>query len=205
MALAKKEREDAAGEVEGPPAKKQKSGVAQQAPVDPRLWRWMAAEQEAKEKRARRSTSSGGGGAGTEEGGAAQSDGEEVEVDSEVAVRAEVDRYFRLKISHPGESPIKWWRERRGAFPILSKLAAKYLSIPASSASVERVFSQAGLTLTKLRNRMGADTLEELLMIEYHHASHGWKYYTPKQWAELTQGIFEEVELEDEAEVVTVD
>jgi hypothetical protein len=38
---------------------------------------------------------------------------------------------------------------------ILSKLAKKLLAVPASTASVERVFSQTGFIMRKHRNRIG--------------------------------------------------
>ena len=45
-------------------------------------------------------------------------------------------------------------------------MAAKYLCIPASSAKVERVFSQSGIIDTPLRNRLGALTLEVLTLLK---------------------------------------
>lgn len=47
----------------------------------------------------------------------------------------------------------EWWRNNRGRFPLLERLAREILSIPASSASSERVFSagtRVSLNLYKL-------------------------------------------------------
>lgn len=201
--LTAKDRGEAAASDEERPKKKGRTG---EVAADERFLRWQAeadaAAEAAEARKAKRAGGDGGQAVGAEE---ENNDDDEEEVDGEVAVREEVQRYFKLKISNASlsQSPVKWWRERCGAFPVLSKLAAKYLSVPASSASVERVFSQAGLTLTKLRNRMGSDTLEELLMLKYHHATHGCKYFTPSQWAQLTQGIADvEEEGEGEAPIV---
>lgn len=52
-------------------------------------------------------------------------------------------------------------------FPMLSDVALAMLTLPMSNAAVERVFSQVTLTKTDLRNRMGIDTLENVLHVKY--------------------------------------
>ena len=39
--------------------------------------------------------------------------------------------------------PLAWWKMHDGQFPTIAKLARKYLAIPASSATSERVFLRA--------------------------------------------------------------
>lgn len=101
----------------------------------------------------------------------------------------ELDRFTSCTTHTPRElsiPPLEWWAKEhtRRQFPYLSGVARRLLSIPASSASAERVFSQAGLTLGDLRQRMGTGTLEDLMVIKYHH-SEGNVYVTPREWAEL--------------------
>lgn len=51
-------------------------------------------------------------------------------------------------------------------YPLLSKLAKAILIIPHGNADIERMFSQLGLNKTKLRNRLGTDTLTSLLTLQ---------------------------------------
>lgn len=60
-------------------------------------------------------------------------------------------------------SPNVYWATA-GNFPLLKVLARKLLSIPATSASVERLFSVSGCLMTARRNRLSATTVEALLL-----------------------------------------
>ena len=51
-------------------------------------------------------------------------------------------------------------------YPVLSKLASKVLSIPATSAPVERVFSQSGFLFRQHRASMTRSTLQQLTMLK---------------------------------------
>ena len=85
-------------------------------------------------------------------------------------------------------SSIDWWKSYKGSFPILAKLAMRLLSIPATSASCERVFSQAGLTLSKLRTRLGVETVADLMMIKYNH-EHTKLYRNLKDLEEQSESL----------------
>ena len=50
-------------------------------------------------------------------------------------------------------------------FPNLSKLARRVLCVPATSASSERMFSHAGLTVTKNRARLLPENAEMLIFL----------------------------------------
>lgn len=62
---------------------------------------------------------------------------------------------------------IKFWSSdsMKGEFPMLSRVALGILSIPASSASSERVFSTAGRILEKRRNRLSDKSVDALLFL----------------------------------------
>ena len=52
----------------------------------------------------------------------------------------EIERYLNMP-DERCDDPLKWWKENKGSFVILRKLAGEILSIPASSATSERAFS----------------------------------------------------------------
>lgn len=103
---------------------------------------------------------------------------EEEEVEAAVSttsVENEIHKYLSMKklayyqtTSDGGRrmnNPLDWWRINQPEFPILSKLAKKYLCIPATSAPVERLFSRAGLTITEKRNRLAEDVAADLIFL----------------------------------------
>lgn len=90
----------------------------------------------------------------------------DVGLDHAVDVAAEIAKYLRkdrasLRPDQPG--PLQLWWDMRKECPALAIVAMHYLCIPASSAAVERLFSQTGLLKTKLRNRMKPETLRKLI------------------------------------------
>jgi len=48
-------------------------------------------------------------------------------------------------------NPLEWWKRKEREFPLLAKLAKRFLCIPATSAPAERLFSHAGLIISKAR------------------------------------------------------
>ena len=60
---------------------------------------------------------------------------------------------------------LSWWKNHESDFPNLSRCARYILGIPASSATSERFFSAAGLTVSALRTNLAEDKVEEILQI----------------------------------------
>ena len=58
---------------------------------------------------------------------------------------------------------LEWWEKNAKKFPNLSVMARQYLSCPASSATVERLFSQVGIAFTAKRKSAQAETLSDIL------------------------------------------
>jgi hypothetical protein len=56
----------------------------------------------------------------------------------------------------------KWWLlpEQQRDYPNLSRMALDILSIPAMSASIERLFSSANITVSDRRNQLIPNTIE---------------------------------------------
>lgn len=78
----------------------------------------------------------------------------------------EVEEYLKEDTIDRQADPLVFWKEQCFKYPILSELAAKYLAIPASSASVERLFSIAGKVFRPDRNRLNDNTFEQLMLIK---------------------------------------
>ncbi|GLB44048.1 hypothetical protein LshimejAT787_1502320 [Lyophyllum shimeji] len=62
-------------------------------------------------------------------------------------LRDELDRYLSTDVEKT-DDVILWWVERRAMYPRLSRMALDYLTIPATSVEVERVFSRGRLLLS---------------------------------------------------------
>jgi hypothetical protein len=81
------------------------------------------------------------------------------------ASTTELGSYFEGSVGKEVD-PLSWWSENQKRFPILSRMARDYLAIPATSAPSERLFSQAGRTISEQRNRLKGDTACALLCLK---------------------------------------
>lgn len=62
-------------------------------------------------------------------------------------------------------NPLDMWRKRAKEFPYLARLARRVLSIPATQAQSERMFSAAGLTVNKRRGSLDPENVEMLVFL----------------------------------------
>ena len=74
-------------------------------------------------------------------------------------VLSEVAR-FRSSHAVYDIDPMEFWKTEQLHYPGVAMLARNYLAIPASSATVERVFSRAGNAMTKKRTRLSTTNLD---------------------------------------------
>ena len=72
---------------------------------------------------------------------------------------------------HRDSIVLLWWKEHAAQFPYLSQLARRYLAMPATSASVERLFSVAGQVVTAKRANLDPKTVT--LLVFLHEAIPG--------------------------------
>lgn len=82
------------------------------------------------------------------------------------SITEEINEYLKAQIVDKSTNALLFWRVNKNSYPILGKLAKTYLSAPASSGSVERMFSLAGSIGRARRNRISVTTLEKLLMFK---------------------------------------
>ena len=99
------------------------------------------------------------------------SDEEATPVDS---IEEEFNLYMRMVVPWPKKEPgkekekpnrLKWWKTKQDTFPIISKLARRYLAVPASSVPSERVFSVAGTIVNKKRSRLTPSHVATLIFL----------------------------------------
>ena len=57
---------------------------------------------------------------------------------------------------------INWWANHVKDFPNLARMARQYLGVPATSATVERLFSVVGFAFADRRKSQSAETLANL-------------------------------------------
>lgn len=79
----------------------------------------------------------------------------------------EVSRFLSEKSSVKLD-PFKYWEEHSQDFPSLSSLALKYLTIPASSAESERLFSVTSRILTEKRKSLTPERLGTLSFLAHN-------------------------------------
>ena len=64
------------------------------------------------------------------------------------------------------ENALQFWKVKEKEFATLSCLVKKIFSVPATSAPIERVFSQSGKILAALRSRLKPKNLETLVFLK---------------------------------------
>jgi hypothetical protein len=81
-------------------------------------------------------------------------------------LESSIDEYIRAIKSTGFTCTLIFWKNNHLKFPELANLAKKYLGVPASSASAERMFSISGHIFSSKRRRMGAKIFSELVYLK---------------------------------------
>ncbi|KDR67829.1 hypothetical protein GALMADRAFT_146839 [Galerina marginata CBS 339.88] len=79
-------------------------------------------------------------------------------------LHSELERYLNTDIEDVTD-PIRWWYVRKTTYPRLHRMALDYLTIPATSVDVERVFSQGRLLLSHVRSRLSVQSTRALMCL----------------------------------------
>jgi len=78
----------------------------------------------------------------------------------------ELGRYLAIVHSVPDDiDPINFWVQQEKDYPLSASLAVDLLSIPGSSAPIERVFSTTGESSSGKRNCLSAKNLEREVLL----------------------------------------
>ena len=84
----------------------------------------------------------------------------DVDVDS---VESELNAYTRVQQVPLDTDPLMWWKQHVQEFPRLARMTRQHLSVPATSASPERLFSSVGLVKSDLRGSLLDTTLIDVM------------------------------------------
>ena len=81
-----------------------------------------------------------------------------------IEVSNEIKEYMSMPSVPLDTDPLQWWRTHKHRFPVLARVARRFLCIPASSAPAERVWSTAGNTITEKRARLSDQSVENIIL-----------------------------------------
>lgn len=89
-----------------------------------------------------------------------------------VQADAELTRYLQEEALDTSGDPLLWWRDNESRFPLMSKLAKKYMCICATSTASERMFSTAANIVTPVRCCLKPEKVNMLVFLSRNLPSH---------------------------------
>ncbi|XP_057689438.1 E3 SUMO-protein ligase ZBED1-like [Corythoichthys intestinalis] len=81
------------------------------------------------------------------------------------AIEGELKSYLVSPAQDSDGNPLQWWREHHAHFPSLSKIAKKYLCVPATSSPPERVFNSGGNIVTCFKSCLKPEMVNMLVFL----------------------------------------
>ena len=81
---------------------------------------------------------------------------------------AELEAYLRVPQVYSNVNTLQWWKDHEAEFPHVARMAKQYLGVPATSASVERLFSSVGLVKTDLRGSLLDSTTVDIMWAKHN-------------------------------------
>ena len=73
----------------------------------------------------------------------------------------QLKKYLDEPLAAKGSDVLEWWGANEWKFPAVAAMARQHLSVPATSASAERIFSLAGRLYGDLTHGLTETNLEE--------------------------------------------
>jgi hypothetical protein len=115
----------------------------------------------------------------------------------------ELELYLKTKRDKSIIDQLPYWRKDGSMFPNLKKNARDIMAIPATGCGVEREFSISGRMVTKHRNRLGGNTIGDLMFFKRSIARGGRGFPgleppSTSEIEELTDDDDEDKELKEE-------
>ena len=80
-------------------------------------------------------------------------------------VSKEITHYLDQPCEEVQSDPLLWWKTHNTSYPLLAKLARRYLSIPGTSVPSERLFSKGGIIVDPFRCRLSPDHVNTLIFL----------------------------------------
>jgi hypothetical protein len=77
-----------------------------------------------------------------------------------------IEKYCGLVSASVYTDSLAFWKAHENSLPLLAPLAKKFLGVPASSASVERMFNISGHVFSNKRRRTGVKLFENLVFLK---------------------------------------
>ncbi|XP_030012474.1 zinc finger BED domain-containing protein 1-like [Sphaeramia orbicularis] len=84
---------------------------------------------------------------------------------SRASIELELSMYLQALGPDSETDPLEWWKQHEMNFPLVARLAKKYLCIPATSSSSERAFSASGNIITCKRSCLKPNTVDQLVFL----------------------------------------
>jgi len=88
----------------------------------------------------------------------------------DASISDQISKYFSDIQDPCSDTALVFWSKNKDRYPQLHVLAVKLLSVPASSAPVERIFSRGGLILRPHRARLGSKMVSSLIFLKSNNA-----------------------------------
>ena len=96
--------------------------------------------------------------------------------DESSGVEEIIDKYLAASCLPMDSDPSKFWEDNEKEYLALAQMAKDILSMPASSAPVERLFSIAGRVFMPLRCSLKDDRFQQLMFITCNNSFNALKF-----------------------------